>query len=291
MDKEQSANLLDKAAQICITKHYGQRDKMGCAYFQHPMRVALRCDTDEQRMVALLHDVMEDAGVTTDQLLAEGFPQEVIDGVLAVSRQQGENYEDFVARAKQNPLGRAVKLHDLEDNLDILRLDAFSPDMAQRYAKYLAAYRFLQSDEPCDTAMPSRHKTKNLSEYYSTCRAEENKLIESRSKAISGTNRNVYRLYVRDKDKIVIDETSIFNTLVALGRLISFDKMFNSSIRVQRERYRYQLVCKSSKSNVYTRDTSGWLVLSNVPVISTALALNAFFDEINAHYIASIVIR
>ena len=52
MTKEESAKLLDKAAQICVSKHAGQRDKMGCAYFLHPMRVAMRCRTDEEKMVA-----------------------------------------------------------------------------------------------------------------------------------------------------------------------------------------------------------------------------------------------
>lgn len=146
MEREEAARLLDKAAMICVAKHCGQRDKMGRAYFLHPMRVAMRCASDEQRMVALLHDVVEDCGVTAYELVAEGFPQEVVDAVLAVTRRAGESYEDFVARAKANPLAREVKKHDLEDNLDIFRLDTFTPDMAARYAKYLAAYRFLQSD-------------------------------------------------------------------------------------------------------------------------------------------------
>lgn len=145
MNKEEAAKLLNKAAIICVTKHLGQRDKMGCAYFQHPMRVAMRCTTDEQKMVALLHDVIEDCNVTATDLLVEGFPREVVNGILAVTKQDGESYADFIARAKQNELGRIVKLHDLEDNLDIFRLDTLSTEMAERYSKYLAAYRFLTS--------------------------------------------------------------------------------------------------------------------------------------------------
>lgn len=143
MNKEESAKLLDKAALICVTKHTGQRDKMGRAYFQHPMRVAMRCRTDEEKMAALLHDTIEDTDVTPEYLLAEGFPQSVVDGILSVTKCDGENYEDFVTRAKQNPLGRVVKLYDLEDNLDILRLTALDADMTARYNKYLAARRFL----------------------------------------------------------------------------------------------------------------------------------------------------
>lgn len=141
--REEAAKLLDKAALICVSKHAGQRDKMGCAYFQHPMRVAMRCNTDEEKMVALLHDTIEDTDVTAEYLLSEGFPQSVVDGVLSVTKRDEESYEDFVARAKQNPLGRIVKLHDLEDNLDVLRLDTVSPKMAARITKYLAAHKYL----------------------------------------------------------------------------------------------------------------------------------------------------
>lgn len=143
MTKEESAKLLDKAARICVKKHSGQRDKMGAAYFQHPMRVAMRCKSDEEKMVALLHDTIEDTDVTPEYLLAEGFPQAIIDGVLSVTKREGEEYEEFVARAKQNPIGRTVKLHDLEDNLDIFRLAEFDAAMMERYNKYLRAYRFL----------------------------------------------------------------------------------------------------------------------------------------------------
>ncbi len=145
MTKEQSAELLDKAAKICVTKHAGQRDKMGCAYFQHPMRVAMRCNTNDEKIVALLHDTIEDTDVTAEELLAAGFPQYIVDGILSVTKRDGESYEDFVARAKQNPLGRVVKLHDLEDNLDIFRLSELDAAMTKRYNKYLRAYRCLKS--------------------------------------------------------------------------------------------------------------------------------------------------
>ena len=141
---EDSAKLLDKAALICVTKHQGQRDKMGCAYFQHPMRVAMRCATDDEKIVALLHDTIEDTDVTPEYLLSDGFPQYIVDAVLSVTKKDGESYEDFVARAKENPIGRQVKIHDLEDNLDVMRLDEVSPGMAARFTKYLKAIRTLK---------------------------------------------------------------------------------------------------------------------------------------------------
>ena len=145
MNKEENAKLLDKAAQICVNKHQGQRDKMGCAYFQHPMHVAMRCSTDDEKVVALLHDTIEDTDVTCEYLLSEGFPRYIVDAILSVTKRDGESYEDFVARAKENPIGRVVKIHDLEDNLDVMRLDEVSPDMAARFTKYLKALRYLKS--------------------------------------------------------------------------------------------------------------------------------------------------
>lgn len=143
MTKEELAKLLDKAAKICVTKHVGQRDKSGTAYFLHPMRVAMRCCTDEEKIVAMLHDVIEDTDVTAENLLEDGFPKYIVDSVLSVTKETGESYEDFVARAKANPIGRVVKLYDLEDNLNVLRLDTLTDDMAQRYNKYLRARAFL----------------------------------------------------------------------------------------------------------------------------------------------------
>ena len=145
MNKEEYAKLLDKAVLISVIKHQGQRDKIGCAYFQHPMRVAMRCSTDDEKIVALLHDTIEDTDVTPEYLLSEGIPQYIVDAILSVTKRDGESYEDFVSRTKENPIGRAVKIHDLEDNLDVMRLDEVSPDMATRFTKYLKALRFLKS--------------------------------------------------------------------------------------------------------------------------------------------------
>ena len=74
----------------------------------------------------VFHDIIEDTDITAEHLLVEDFPQSVVDGILSVTKREGESYEDFVARAKQNPIGRVVKLYDLEDNLNACRLDNLS---------------------------------------------------------------------------------------------------------------------------------------------------------------------
>lgn len=143
--------LIELALKIAISAHRSQTDKMGKAYILHPLRVAHRCKTDEERIVAILHDTIEDSQVTSDDLLNNGFPRNIVDAVLSVTHQQGETYEEFVHRAALNPIGREVKIHDLEDNLDILRIDRLTPAFIERYNRYLTAYRFL-----CETDYPSR---------------------------------------------------------------------------------------------------------------------------------------
>lgn len=136
-------NLLKKALAIATKAHEGQTDKSDVPYILHPIRVSNRCRTDEERIVAILHDTIEDTDVTPDYLLSEGFPKNIVEAVLSVTRNEGESYEDFVIRSKQNPIGRQVKIHDLEDNMDITRLHSLSEKDLERLNKYLKAYRVL----------------------------------------------------------------------------------------------------------------------------------------------------
>lgn len=136
-------NLLEKALVIATKAHEGQKDKAGVPYILHPIRVSNRCRTDEEKIVALLHDVIEDTNVTASYLLAEGFPPTIVKAVLSVTRNENESYDDFILRSKLNPIGHQVKIHDLEDNMDITRLHSLSEKDLERLNKYLKAYRVL----------------------------------------------------------------------------------------------------------------------------------------------------
>lgn len=136
-------NLLEKSLVIATKAHEGQTDKAGVPYILHPIRVSNRCRTEEEKIVALLHDVIEDTSVTASDLLTEGFPPTIVEAVLSVSRNEGESYEDFVIRSKQNPIGRQVKIHDLEDNMDMTRFNQLTEKDLVRLNKYLTAYRAL----------------------------------------------------------------------------------------------------------------------------------------------------
>lgn len=105
-----TSTLLEKALQIASDAHIYQVDKAGMAYIFHPIRVANRCSTNEERIVALLHDTMEDTEVTAEYLLMEGFPRNIVDAILSVTRNENESYEDFIKRSRLNPIGRQVKL-------------------------------------------------------------------------------------------------------------------------------------------------------------------------------------
>ena len=136
-------STLERAIALAAIAHEGQIDKVGAPYILHVLRVMLRLTTPEERMAAALHDVVEDCGWTLDRLRAEGFPEEVIAGIDAVTRRDSESYEEFVLRAKAHPIGRRVKLADLDDNSDVTRLSEITERDQARLDKYRRAIDML----------------------------------------------------------------------------------------------------------------------------------------------------
>ncbi len=145
---------LERAIAIAAQAHAGQRDKGGAPYILHALRVMLRVRPGVEQIVAVLHDVVEDSGVTFDDLRAEGYGAEVIDALRSVTKADGESYDEFVARAAKNAVGRAVKLADLADNGDLSRLPAPGAADLLRAEKYRRASAFLLAQQPLtpDTA-------------------------------------------------------------------------------------------------------------------------------------------
>jgi (p)ppGpp synthase/HD superfamily hydrolase len=100
--------------------------------------------TEEEKIVGVLHDVVEDTEWTLEALAAEGFSKEVINALRCVTKvSENENYDDFIDRVKKNPLAVAVKINDLTDNMDIHRLPYLSDKDVKRLKKYLKAYKKL----------------------------------------------------------------------------------------------------------------------------------------------------
>lgn len=133
---EPALSTLERAIELAVLAHKGQIDKAGAPYILHPLRVMLRLEGAEERIVAVLHDVVEDSGWTLDKLRAEGFSDEVISAIDAVTRVPGESYEAFIARAANSKTGRRVKLADLEDNCDLSRLPRVTEQDLERCRKY-----------------------------------------------------------------------------------------------------------------------------------------------------------
>jgi hypothetical protein len=145
---------LQTAIELAVKAHAGVRRKNppGLPYITHPLLVMDAVDGCAAKMVAVLHDVLEDSDLTAGDLHRAGFSQQVVDGVLAVTRNAGESYADFVVRCKRNPIGRIVKLADLAANFNfphtLLRAASLPGDLA-RLGRYVLSYQFLR-DELCE---------------------------------------------------------------------------------------------------------------------------------------------
>ena len=139
-------SLLENAIAIAVEAHQGQKDKAGHPYILHPLRVMFRVESEDERTVAILHDVVEDHGDvwSVDKLRQSGFPQRILDALDCVTKRKGETYEQFVERSASNPIALRVKLADLEDNMDIRRLNAVTEKDRERLNRYLTAYRRLR---------------------------------------------------------------------------------------------------------------------------------------------------
>ena len=136
--------LLAKAVTIALEAHKGATDKAGMPYAGHIMRVMQAGRTHDEKIVGVLHDLVEDTDWTFDRLLEEGFPTHIVDALRCVTKiNDDEPYEQFIERVKTNPLAVAVKINDLTDNMDIRRLSELTDKDVQRLRKYLQAYKSL----------------------------------------------------------------------------------------------------------------------------------------------------
>ena len=138
---------LERAIEIAVQAHKGASDKGGTPYILHSLAVMHNLDTNDERIVGVLHDVVEDTEWTFEKLLDEGFSVTVVNALRSVTKQVGgEDYFDFVQRAKQNPLGRKVKIADIRHNMDVTRIKIISDKDMARLNKYKKALEILIND-------------------------------------------------------------------------------------------------------------------------------------------------
>ena len=141
---------LAKAIEIAASAHSTQKDKGGSPYILHPIRVMMSLNTEEEKIVGVLHDVVEDSeDWDFDRLREEGFAEDIVSALKSVTKQSdAENYEAFIERARRNQIGRNVKIADIKDNLDVTRIGTLKEKDLLRINKYKNALLKLASGSP-----------------------------------------------------------------------------------------------------------------------------------------------
>lgn len=134
------------AIHIAINAHGKQLDRSGQPYIGHCFRVMSAGQTIEEKIVGVLHDLLEDTELTIYGLSAQGFSEEVIDAVHTLTKLENEDYDHYINRVKRNNLAVRVKLNDLTDNMDLTRLKVLTDDDVLRMRKYLEAYNQLTNN-------------------------------------------------------------------------------------------------------------------------------------------------
>ncbi len=131
--------MLDKAIRIAATAHEGQTDKAEQPYILHPLRVMFMLRKETEKICAVLHDVFEDTDITIEYLRKEGFSEEVLIALNALTRRENESYDDFIGRVIENKTACKVKLADLSDNMDLSRISNPTREDYNRIEKYRKA--------------------------------------------------------------------------------------------------------------------------------------------------------
>ena len=138
-------NKLELAYAIALVAHKGQVDKVGVDYINHPLTVSNNCTGEDEKIVALLHDVLEDTKVTMEDLLLF-FDPYIVEAVCLLTHNPNDSYMDYLAKIKANPIAKAVKLADLKHNMDLTRFpNPTQRDIERVEQKYKPALEFLLS--------------------------------------------------------------------------------------------------------------------------------------------------
>jgi len=137
---------LQRAIEISVSAHRNQTRKDGSPYVLHPLRLMMSVDSTAEKIVAVLHDVVEDTDVTFEQLEEEGFPEQILDALRLLTHRPEVSYEDYISEIQHHPLARSVKLADLKDNSNVFETPELSTSDGKRLQKYHQAFIRLQGD-------------------------------------------------------------------------------------------------------------------------------------------------
>ena len=131
--------LLDKAISIAVDSHSGQVNDQSEPYVLHPLRMMFKAVTIEEKIIAVLHDVIEKTTIDLEYLRSVGFSDRIVLGIDALSRRPQENYDKYIDRVAENKLATKVKIIDLDDNINSLDLDKSQESKSNKFLKYQKA--------------------------------------------------------------------------------------------------------------------------------------------------------
>lgn len=137
---------LEKAIELAAKYHARQKDKGGQPYILHPLAVMAKVEGITAKTVAVLHDIIEDTPITAEDLQQEGFSQEIIAAVVALTKQEGMSREQAAIQARQNPIARLVKIADVSENMQIERIPNPTDKDYARLATYQQVMHILQQE-------------------------------------------------------------------------------------------------------------------------------------------------
>ncbi len=135
---------VEQAKFLCRSRHSHCCDRGGTLYALHPIHVAEQFDETQHKIVALLHDTLEDTELPPE-LIRETFGDRVLEAVTTLTHKNGESYFSYIERIKRDPLARDVKREDLKHNMDLSRLKRVHDSDLARVEKYRQALAMLET--------------------------------------------------------------------------------------------------------------------------------------------------
>lgn len=117
--------MLEKAIEFAKKALEGQYVN-GEPYINHSLRIMEQMSTETEKMVAVLHDVLEDSQCNVYDLKAHGFPREVIECVEQLTRNNDVTYFEYIDDISTNDICSKIKLAEIDDNKDINRVNKLS---------------------------------------------------------------------------------------------------------------------------------------------------------------------
>lgn len=136
--------FLEKALKLAIEAHKGQTDLSGLSYILHPLNVMFKVKSEKAKIVAILHDIIEDTPITIFILQDLGFSNEIIEAIELLTRKKSQDYFEYIEILSQNYLAREVKIADLEHNLDVIRFKKFGLFESTQITKHHKALKLIQ---------------------------------------------------------------------------------------------------------------------------------------------------